>query len=245
MYVHVCMCVHTHMVYWTCIFWVLSSDWHSQNVSSVNFYDKNTTYDPIKPWFTCVQILSPLKLPGRDFFSFFGSSHTMLFIWPNLHPINPSKPNSSPSVLSANWICSWLLIKSRADLHKVSSFAYGRQPHHHMPPPVSESLAQSQKQGRKLTSKQGGRKGQMEEEKRSLPTKEKRDGRWGEGETNRGKQNLMQWDRGRKRGKHADTHTRTHKYMRNMIAHMHAYSHMASLSGTSISADFAIRFTNY
>lgn len=42
--------------------------------------------------------------------------------------IHPSKPISTRSSQTANWICSWLLINSRADLHKVRSFAYRTPP---------------------------------------------------------------------------------------------------------------------
>lgn len=155
----------------------------------------------------------------------------------NSHHIDPSKPTSSLSLQSANWICSWLLIKSRGDLHKVRSFACGRQP---LPPYMSESWASSQEQGRKLTSEReirreegthGGEQGGDVCQQRRRQTA---DG--GKEETNGGKQQLVPWDGGISA---VDMHI-----LHSVITHppdTHTYTH----ARTNISTDFAIKLANW
>lgn len=111
-------------------------------------------------------VISLFFEPSRRFgnFSFQPSSHAYL--------------QTSLSVQSANWICSWLLINDGADLHKVDSFAYGRSPSPtHVWAPGTEP---GEKGGNwHWREEQGGRKGRMEEEKvRRPPTKETRNSRW-------------------------------------------------------------------
>lgn len=182
----------------SCILILWTSDWH-------HLYPWwSSTLNPIFTLF--LKSFKPPKPASSDCFVFFESlstPHNVLrfFFSPPTKPAIPSiQANLRPPSLfcSANWICSWLLIKSRADLHKVRSFAYGRQP---LPlrPYMSERLARSQRQGWKLTSEReirreegtdGGGEGELSANKGEEKTAD--GGR--KVETNGGKQQFMPWD---------------------------------------------------
>lgn len=67
-----------------------------------------------------------------------------------------------------------------------------------------------------------------------LPTKEKRNSRWGKEETNGDTEPLLPWDVGGRKAR------------KQMCAHDHPrmHTHKASHSGTHISTDFAIKLAN-